>query len=345
MGAISPGPHQPALHGASAHGGRTRRCGPGTAPLVPPERCVAPRRPPATPAPCAAAAAPPGTAARARCGTTRGRHGSRASPPLPSPISVPLPPRFWLFVFFSHLFRLPSAAADPREPRSALGHPRAPPPPPTRECLRSPPQSTPLTPTPGVPVPPPGPSRRRPRTPLPARGAPLGPGPPLGAGGGAHLPGADPGSARPPGLRAGKRRPGPRRHGPGNVLRRGPNPRAVSPRGAGRGLARGAAPVASPFPPPPPHPAEGRRWGLSARRRMGGGGRRGFSAQNEESAAVASAGLRRGLWSEVWHGRVLRRGRKFWVRAELRGGGRTLHERLSAAAGGGRPEGGGGRWV
>lgn len=57
VGAISPGPHQPALHGASAHGGRTRRCGPGTAPSVPPERCVAPRRPPATPAPCAAAAA------------------------------------------------------------------------------------------------------------------------------------------------------------------------------------------------------------------------------------------------------------------------------------------------
>lgn len=49
VGAISPGPYQPALYGASAHGGRTRRCGPGTAPLVPPERCVAPRRPPATP--------------------------------------------------------------------------------------------------------------------------------------------------------------------------------------------------------------------------------------------------------------------------------------------------------
>lgn len=206
-------------------------------------------------------------------------HGRAAAPP--AAVTAAAPPRRFLLLFpspfplvfgclffFSHLFRLPSAAADPREPRSALGHPRAPPPPPTRECLRSPPQSTPLTPTPGVP--PPGPSRRRPHTPLPARGAPLGPGPPLGAGGGAHLPGADPGSARPPGLRAGKRRPGPRRHGPGNVLRRGPNPRAVSPRGAGRGLARGAAPVASPF--PPHHPTLPRAAGGGCRHGAGWGG-------------------------------------------------------------------------
>ncbi|XP_031411358.1 uncharacterized protein LOC104913110 [Meleagris gallopavo] len=36
---------------------------------------------------------------------------------------------------------------------------------------------------------------------------------------------------------------------------------------------------------------------------------------------IVSAGLRRGLWSELWHGRVLRRGRKFWAWAESCGAG------------------------
>lgn len=88
-----------------------------------------PRRPPATPAPCAAAAAPPGTAARARCGTTRGRHGSRASPSLPSPISVPLPPRFWLLFFFPTFFVFHQPPLTPAS-RGALwgtpGHRRPP---------------------------------------------------------------------------------------------------------------------------------------------------------------------------------------------------------------------------
>lgn len=168
VGAISPGPYQPALYGASAHGGRTRRCGPGTAPLVPPERCVAPRRPPAT----------PGDPRPVRCcGRSSGhcRTGALRHHPRPSrqprlPVASfsyfrPPSPSFLVVIFFSHLFRLPSAAADPREPRSALGHPRAPPPPPTRECLRSPPQSTPLTPTPGVPPPGRADAARTPRCP------------------------------------------------------------------------------------------------------------------------------------------------------------------------------------
>ena len=64
-------------------------------------------------------------------------HGRAAAPP--AAVTAAAPPRGFFLLFpspfplvfvlfcFSHLLRVPSAAAAPREPRSALGHPRAPP--------------------------------------------------------------------------------------------------------------------------------------------------------------------------------------------------------------------------